>query len=70
MKAYGNGAPEQCAANLLATARGEVPFDRVRGIDAANIDAPVSRIEDAAADAARLFDARQRTAGFRLNGET
>ena len=51
MRASGNGRPEVCAANLLRISRGEVPFDRVRGLDAALIDAPVSRFSDAAADA-------------------
>jgi hypothetical protein len=41
MKASGNSAPELCALNLLRTVRGEVPFDRLRGLDARNIDRPV-----------------------------
>lgn len=41
MKAIGNSAPELCALNLLRTVRGEVPFDRLRGLDARNIDRPV-----------------------------
>ena len=51
MRASGNGRPDVCAANLLRISRGEVPFDRVRGLSAALIDAPVARYEDAAADA-------------------
>lgn len=50
MKAHGNGTPETCAANLLRIVRGEVPFDRVKGLDAALIDSP-NAIEDAIADA-------------------
>lgn len=50
MKAHGNGTPETCARNLLRIVRGEVPYDRVRGVDGALIDGP-SSAEDAAADA-------------------
>ena len=38
MKASGNGLPETCALNLLRIVRGEVPFDRVRGVDGRLID--------------------------------
>ena len=41
MKASGNSAPELCALNLLRTVRGEVPFDRLKGLDARNIDRPI-----------------------------
>lgn len=54
MKAAGNGAPETCAANLLKIARGEVPYDRVRGRDGALIDRP-NASEQAAADAEWLL---------------
>jgi phage baseplate assembly protein W len=47
MRASGNGAPALCVANLLRTIRGEVPFERLKGIDSAIIDAP------AASEAAR-----------------
>lgn len=40
MKAHGNGRPETCASNLLRIARGEVPYDRVRGRDSTLIDKP------------------------------
>ena len=33
MKASGNGAPEICVQNLLKTIRGEVPYERIKGID-------------------------------------
>lgn len=36
----GNGDPRQCAENLLRIVRGEVPYDRVRGIDGSIIDIP------------------------------
>ena len=50
MKAYGNGTPETCASNLLRLARGEVPYDRVRGRDGTVIDRP-NAADDAVADA-------------------
>lgn len=40
MKAHGNGAPETCAVNLLRIVRGEVPYDRVRGVDGKLVDQP------------------------------
>ena len=49
MKASGNGTPETCALNLLRTIRGEVPFDRVRGVDGTLIDR-ANVIDDVAAD--------------------
>ena len=33
MKASGNAAPETCVQNLLKTIRGEVPYERIKGID-------------------------------------
>ena len=50
MKASGNGTPETCASNLLRIVRGEVPFDRVRGVDPTFIDQP-NASEEALADA-------------------
>ena len=40
MKAHGNGTPETCASNLLRIVRGEVAFDRVRGLDGSLVDRP------------------------------
>ena len=42
MKKTGNGKPEQCAVNLLRIVRGEVPFDRLRGVDGSLTDKPSS----------------------------
>lgn len=42
MKASGNGAPEICVQNLLKTIRGEVPYERIKGIDRTLIDKPSS----------------------------
>ena len=40
MKASGNAAPETCVQNLLKTIRGEVPYERIKGIDRTLIDKP------------------------------
>lgn len=50
MKAHGNGNPETCASNLLRIIRGEIPYDRVRGIDGSLIDQP-NATDEAKADA-------------------
>lgn len=49
MKASGNGLPETCAFNLLRIVRGEVAYDRVRGVDGTLIDRP-NVTDEAAAD--------------------
>lgn len=33
MRAKGNGAPQVCVNNLLLLHRGEVPYERVKGLD-------------------------------------
>lgn len=40
MKATGNGTPQICVQNLLKTIRGEVPYERIKGIDRKLIDQP------------------------------
>lgn len=55
MKAHGNGTPETCASNLLRIVRGEVPYDRVRGRDAALID-KANATDEATADAEWLLE--------------
>lgn len=40
MKASGNGTPQTCVQNLLKTIRGEVPYERIKGIDRTLIDRP------------------------------
>ena len=42
MKSKGNGSPEQCAANLIMTIRGEIPYERLKGVDPGLIDSPGS----------------------------
>lgn len=41
MIAKGNGTPQVCVNNLLRTFRGEVPYERVKGLDARIIDRPM-----------------------------
>ncbi|NLH01189.1 MAG: early E1A protein [Clostridiales bacterium] len=45
MKASGNGTPEQCVDNLLKTFRGEVPYERVKGLNPRTIDRPIAESE-------------------------
>lgn len=40
MMAKGNGAPHVCANNLLRLFRGEVPYERVKGLGPRIIDRP------------------------------
>ena len=40
MKAKGNGTPQVCVNNLLRLFRGEVPYERVKGLDPRLIDRP------------------------------
>ena len=40
MLASGNGRPEVCALNLLRITRGEVPYDRIKGLAGDLIDIP------------------------------
>lgn len=42
MLAKGNGDPLVCAVNLVRTIRGEVPYERVKGISRDLIDSPSS----------------------------
>lgn len=40
MRATGNGLKQVCVQNLLAIVRGEVPYDRIRGLGSGPIDGP------------------------------
>ena len=40
MRAKGNGTPAVCVDNLLKISRGEVPFERVKGLNPRMIDRP------------------------------
>jgi len=46
MQATGNGRPEICVNNLLSLARGEVPYERLKGLDANFIDAPKTTVRN------------------------
>lgn len=46
MLASGNGKKQNCVRNLLAIIRGEVPYDRLRGLNARNIDRPAADAAD------------------------
>ncbi len=41
MRASGNGAPQVCVNNLLQLFRGEVPYERVKGLDPRIVDRPI-----------------------------
>lgn len=45
MRASGNGSTDVCASNLLLTFRGEVPYERVKGLDPRLMDKPVTTAE-------------------------
>lgn len=52
MKAKGNGNPAVCAANLLRLFQGEVPYERVKGLDPRIIDLPANEARIAAQQSA------------------
>ena len=57
MKSSGNGNPATCVGNLLRLVRGEVPYERIKGIDPKLIDKPSSTAaEDLRADAQWLIE--------------
>lgn len=45
MIAHGNGKTQRCVQNLLRLFRGEVPYERVKGIDPRLIDKPIIEAE-------------------------
>lgn len=45
MRAKGNGTPAVCSENLLKIVRGEVPFERVKGLNPRLIDRPAAAAE-------------------------
>lgn len=53
MLAKGNGTPIQCVQNLLSIIRGEVPFERVKGLDARLIDQPHLEAKDSLVEDAK-----------------
>lgn len=44
MRAQGNGNKYRCVENLLAIVRGEVPYDRLRGLNPRLIDRPAPEV--------------------------
>lgn len=57
MKASGNGDPAQCVGNLLRLVRGEVPYERLKGLNAKLIDQPsASAAQELMADAQWLIE--------------
>ena len=57
MIAHGNGSASVCANNLLRLVCGEVPFDRVRGLNPRLVDQPFPISEaELAADARWLIE--------------
>lgn len=57
-----NTDPARCAENLLAIVRGEVPYDRLRGMDARLIDRPggnaVAELQEDAAWVLETYEPR------------
>lgn len=45
MRANGNGTPAVCADNLLKIVRGEVPYERVKGLNPRLVDRPLVEAE-------------------------
>ena len=74
MRANGNGAPDVCANNLLRIARGEVPFERVKGLDPRMIDRPMGIVQnDIRQDAEWLlstYEPRVTVNGINIEPET
>lgn len=46
MLSQGNSNAEITARNLMKTYRGEVPYDRIRGVDGSFTDKPISQVID------------------------
>lgn len=46
MLSKNNSNPAVCISNLLQIARGEVPYDRIKGISFAQVDGPISQAAD------------------------
>lgn len=57
MKSSGNGDPAQCVGNLLRLIRGEVPYERLKGMDPSLIDQPsAAAAQELMADAEWLIE--------------
>ena len=73
MRESGNGNPETCAFNILRMSRGEVAYERIKGVDGALIDAPATTAAGAAeADAIRqieIFEPRMEVDDIVVTGQ-
>lgn len=73
MKAKGNGDAAQCVGNLLRLIRGEVPYERLKGLDPRLIDQPSSTAaQELVADAEWLienYEPRVNLSSINLNAE-
>ena len=73
MQAKGNGTPAQCVGNLLRLIRGEVPFERLKGMNPRLIDKPSSEAApELMADAEWLienYEPRVKLESIDLNAE-
>lgn len=57
MRAHNNSNPAICVNNLMQIARGEVPYDRIKGLAAAKIDGPaVQSCDDIVEDATQMIE--------------
>ena len=57
MIAKGNGDPARCIGNLLRLVRGEVPYERLKGLDPRLIDRPSAEAaQELLADAEWLIE--------------
>ena len=45
MKAYGNGTPQQCVANLTNLDQHEIPYARLKGMNPTIVDMPRDEAE-------------------------
>ena len=46
MLSKSNSNPAVCVNNLIRIARGEVPYDRVKGVSFTSLDAPIAQAAD------------------------
>ena len=57
MQSINNSNPAICVNNLIQIARGEVPYDRVKGVSFAQLDAPITSAgSDIIADAEEMLE--------------
>lgn len=50
MRSSGNGKPAVCVNNLVSISRGEIPFDRIRGVKLAELTGKTVTEKDEIAD--------------------